>query len=182
MLTLLYETVPAFKDTWIECLGDLGRYRIAIEDTSARDVEVWTQVSCLWYLKAANRSTGTGRLYHHIRILARTDAPARLMYYAKALSVSNPFAGAKESIMGFFDPFLKDTARSWSTDVVAAFVRCHAMLFTAVQLPNFNTTVSEISILLEERIKQTPVDFRQQGYCVAISNCIALHEYRPTES
>ncbi|OIW27231.1 hypothetical protein CONLIGDRAFT_419033 [Coniochaeta ligniaria NRRL 30616] len=23
---------PAFEDTWIECLGDLGRYRMAIED------------------------------------------------------------------------------------------------------------------------------------------------------
>lgn len=27
MMALLYETVPAFEDTWIECLGDLGRYR-----------------------------------------------------------------------------------------------------------------------------------------------------------
>jgi len=27
MMALLYETVPAFRDTWIECLGDLGRYR-----------------------------------------------------------------------------------------------------------------------------------------------------------
>lgn len=28
MMALLYETVPAFEDTWIECLGDLGRYRL----------------------------------------------------------------------------------------------------------------------------------------------------------
>ncbi len=27
MIALLQETVPAFDDTWIECLGDLGRYR-----------------------------------------------------------------------------------------------------------------------------------------------------------
>lgn len=27
MVALLYETVPAFKDIWIECLGDIGRYR-----------------------------------------------------------------------------------------------------------------------------------------------------------
>lgn len=32
MMTLLLETVPAFEDTWIECLGDLGRYRMAIRD------------------------------------------------------------------------------------------------------------------------------------------------------
>ena len=27
MMSLLYETVPAFEDTWVECLGDLSRYR-----------------------------------------------------------------------------------------------------------------------------------------------------------
>ncbi|OHW95090.1 hypothetical protein CSPAE12_06270 [Colletotrichum incanum] len=27
MMAVLYETVPTFEDTWIECLGDLGRYR-----------------------------------------------------------------------------------------------------------------------------------------------------------
>ena len=27
MMALLCDTVPAFRDTWIECLGDLGRYR-----------------------------------------------------------------------------------------------------------------------------------------------------------
>ena len=28
MMALLYENVTAFEDTWIEWLGDLGRYRI----------------------------------------------------------------------------------------------------------------------------------------------------------
>ncbi|KAF2436285.1 hypothetical protein EJ08DRAFT_578881 [Tothia fuscella] len=27
MMSLLYETVPTFEDTWIECLGDLGRFK-----------------------------------------------------------------------------------------------------------------------------------------------------------
>ena len=39
MMALLYETVPAFEDTWIECLGDLSRYRMAIEDDDIRDRE-----------------------------------------------------------------------------------------------------------------------------------------------
>lgn len=32
MMALLYETVAKFQNTWIECLGDLTRYRMAIED------------------------------------------------------------------------------------------------------------------------------------------------------
>jgi hypothetical protein len=30
IIALLYETVPAFEHIWIECLGDLARYRMAI--------------------------------------------------------------------------------------------------------------------------------------------------------
>lgn len=30
MMALLFETVPTFEDTWIECLGDLGRYRYVL--------------------------------------------------------------------------------------------------------------------------------------------------------
>ncbi|KAG7000612.1 hypothetical protein FocnCong_v012596 [Fusarium oxysporum f. sp. conglutinans] len=42
MMALLYETVPALEDTWIECLGDLARYRMAIEDDDTIDRELWT--------------------------------------------------------------------------------------------------------------------------------------------
>ncbi|KAF7549093.1 hypothetical protein G7Z17_g6627 [Cylindrodendrum hubeiense] len=50
MMALLYETVPAFEDTWIECLGDLGRYRMAIEDDDIKDREVWTGGQYFWTL------------------------------------------------------------------------------------------------------------------------------------
>ena len=48
MMALLYETVPAFDDTWIECLGDLARYRMEIEDNDIRDRDVWTGVARHW--------------------------------------------------------------------------------------------------------------------------------------
>ncbi|KAF5670948.1 Telomerase-binding EST1A [Fusarium heterosporum] len=32
LMALIYETVPTFENTWIEYLGDLSRYRMAIED------------------------------------------------------------------------------------------------------------------------------------------------------
>ena len=56
MMALLYETVPSFEDTWIECLGDLGRYRMAIGDEDIKDRDVWSGVARFWYSKAANRS------------------------------------------------------------------------------------------------------------------------------
>ena len=32
MMALLYKTMPAFEDIWIESLGDFTQYYIAIED------------------------------------------------------------------------------------------------------------------------------------------------------
>jgi hypothetical protein len=74
MMALLYETVPAFEDTWIKCLGDLGRYRMAIEDEGIRDRETWANVARSWYSKADDKNPSVGRLYHHLAILARPNA------------------------------------------------------------------------------------------------------------
>jgi hypothetical protein len=106
MMALLYETVPAFEDTWIECLGDLGRYIMAIEDDDIQDREVWTGVARHWYAKASDKAPTTSKLYHHLAILARTNALQQLFYYAKSLCVVVPFTCARESILTLFEPVL----------------------------------------------------------------------------
>jgi hypothetical protein len=54
MMALLFDTDLTFEEPWIECLGDLGCYRMAIEDDDIRDREVWTKVSRQWHLKASD--------------------------------------------------------------------------------------------------------------------------------
>jgi hypothetical protein len=105
-MALLYETVPALEHTWIKCLGDLGRQRMAIEDDYVRDREVWTGVARHWYSKASNKALTTGRLYHHLAILARPNALQQLFYYAKSLCVVIPFTLAREFILTLFNPVL----------------------------------------------------------------------------
>ncbi|KAL5351006.1 hypothetical protein ACLOAV_004580 [Pseudogymnoascus australis] len=178
MMTLLLETVPAFEDTWIECLGDLGRYRMAIEDDNVRDREVWAQVARQWYLKSANRSPITGRLYHHLAILARPDALPQLLYYGKSLAVPIPFTAARESIMTLFEPTLNPEAgaRRFSA-VITAIVRSHAMIFTGQSLNTFDDSLAEIKSNLDGHIARITKKYLEQGYCIAISNCIALLGY-----
>ena len=36
----LMESVPNFEETWIECLGDLARYRMAMEESDLRNCQV----------------------------------------------------------------------------------------------------------------------------------------------
>ncbi|RYP29533.1 hypothetical protein DL766_005337 [Monosporascus sp. MC13-8B] len=179
MMALLFETVPAFEDTWIECLGDLGRYRMAIEDDDIRDREVWTSVSRHWYSKASDKAPTTGRLYHHLAILARPNALQQLFYYAKSLCVPIPFASARESIMTLFDPILKapSTQNSRLIPIDAAFVKANGIMFSGNYLDQFTPAMEEFLSKLDGHIDRTNRRWMESGYYIAISLCCALLSY-----
>ena len=177
MMTLLFETVPAFEETWIECLGDLGRYRMAIEDDDIRDREVWTQVSRQWYLKASDRAPRIGRLYHHLAILARPNALQQLFFYGKALSVSQPFPAAKDSILTLFEPILSGKQTRRLPPVITAYVKIHALIFMRNDPESFYEGLAEFISLLDGHISRVTQRFLEQGYYMGISNCFALLSY-----
>ncbi|KAI3326906.1 hypothetical protein HD806DRAFT_519984 [Xylariaceae sp. AK1471] len=184
MMALLYETVPAFEDTWIECLGDLGRYRMAIEDEDIRDREVWTSVSRHWYSKASDKAPTTGRLYHHLAILARPNALQQLFYYTKSLCVPIPFGSAKESIMTLFDPILSVSSYQHArlTPIDVAFVKAHGILFSHKQLDNFRPAVNEFLESLDDHVGRIKRRWVESGYYIAIANCCALMSYGKEEN
>lgn len=195
MMALLYETVPAFEDTWIECLGDLGRYRMAIEDEDIRDREIWTGVSRQWYSKASDKAPTTGRLHHHLAILARPNAVQQLFYYTKSLCVAVPFKSARDSILTLFDPILSGTQNRLQP-IDLAFVKAHAILFIVSNtdekekpLPKplddlmlqFGNAKSEFLAQLDSHIARATRGWMEPGAFVAIANSNALLEYGKTE-
>ncbi|KAK5633376.1 hypothetical protein RRF57_009090 [Xylaria bambusicola] len=179
MMALLYETVPAFEDTWIECLGDLGRYRMAIEDEDIRDRKVWTSVSQYWYSKASDKAPTTGRLYHHLAILARPNALQQLFFYTKSLCVPIPFGSAKESIMTLFNPILEIGNYQYNRliPIDVAFVKTHGILFSHKKLDIFRAVASEFLGALDNHIGQIAKRWMEAGYYIAIANCCALLSY-----
>ncbi|WDK18093.1 telomerase-binding protein EST1A protein [Colletotrichum graminicola] len=176
MMALLYETVPTFEDTWIECLGDLGRYRMAIEDDNLKDREVWTSVSRHWYSKASDKAPTTGRLYHHLAILARPNALQQLFYYAKSLCVPIPFLSARESIMTLFDPHLNGTPTRLQ-EIDAAFVRAHGVLFSGKSSELFTPSVEEFIGSLDGHIARNTKGWMDCGYFIAVALGCAMLEY-----
>jgi hypothetical protein len=165
MMALLYETVPAFEDTWIECLGDLGRYRMAIEDDDIRQREVWTAVSRNWYSKASDKAPTTGRLYHHLAILARPNGFQQLFYYSKSLCVPIQFDSARESIMTLLDPVMalspNHVARLVPTEL--EFVRCHGILFSKKFPEKYEASANEFISSLDNFIARNAKRFLEQG-------------------
>lgn len=73
MMGLLEESVTGFKEIWIEGLGDLARYRMAIEEADLRDREVWMGVARMWYNKASDKSPNVGRIQHHLAVVSRPN-------------------------------------------------------------------------------------------------------------
>ncbi|KAI1382569.1 uncharacterized protein F4822DRAFT_441809 [Hypoxylon trugodes] len=162
-----------------ECLGDLGRYRMAIEDNDIQDREVWTSVSRYWYSKASNKTPTTGRLYHHLAILAQPDPLQQLYYYIKSLCMPIPFSSTRESIMTLFDPILDPTniqhSRLITIDV--AFVKAHGILFSNKYTDDFLPTVDKFCSMLDNYIGRTTRKWMESGYYIAVSNCCALLSY-----
>ncbi|OWT42552.1 TPR-like protein [Pochonia chlamydosporia 170] len=177
MIALLYETVPAFEDTWVECLGDLGRYRMAVEDDDIRDREIWTGVSKYWYTKASDKAPTTGRLYHHLAILARPNALQQLYFYAKSLCVPIPFLKARESMMTLFHPLLTPSPNAVQRldPVDAAFVRVHGIIFSGKHEDQLEPSMKQFLDLLDSRIGREHGNWLESGYYIGISlSCLLL--------
>ncbi|KAI0124945.1 hypothetical protein BJ170DRAFT_584906 [Xylariales sp. AK1849] len=181
MMALLYEAVPAFEDTWIECLGDLGRYRMAIEDDDIRDREVWTSMSRHWYSKASDKAPVTGRLYHHLAILARPSALQQLFYYTKSLCVSIPFTSARESIMTLFNPLLSASNSQCRLNPIAAgFVQARGELFSETPPEDFHpfhAIVREFLDSLDDHVGRITRRWIQSGYYISIAHCCGTLSY-----
>jgi hypothetical protein len=179
MMSLLYETVPAFEDTWIECLGDLGRYRMAIEDEDIRDRETWAGVARFWYSKAADRSPEVGRLYHHLAILARPNGLQQLYLYSRSLTSVQIFHSARESILTLFNPLMTSTESSSSrlSKIDTYFIKIHAFLFKKDRLDEIDQLRDGFLDLLDSHIGRVTAKWREQGAYVIIANIGALYDF-----
>ena len=183
MMALLYETVPTFEDTWIECLGDLGRYRVAIEDDETRDREAWSNIARFWYNKAADKNPSVGRLYHHLAILARPYSLEQLSLYTRALTCKTPFESARGSIMTLFKPVLqgKDVINKRSSSLETILIRAHRYLFTMHHEADhqFVATVQKLEKdgLYNKYITKSDSKFKEAGVYCADANIAALYEY-----
>lgn len=179
---------PLFKITnmrlYFLSVGDLGRYRMAIEDDEPKDREVWSNVARFWYNKAADKSPSIGRLYHHLAILARPYTLEQLSLYTRALTCITPFESARGSIMTLFNPILqgKDSVNRRGSSFEILLIRLHAILFTSdpLQLVNlFDSVFLELKKegLFENYIRKFNVKFKEAGAHAAVSNLGALLEY-----
>jgi hypothetical protein len=184
MMALLVESVPSFEDTWIECLGDLARYRMAIEDHDIRDREIWASVARYWYHKAVDKSPDVGRIQHHLAVLSRPNLIQQLFYYTKSLICVQPFLNAQDSMMLMFNPIMepseagRELPHPRHLPVMVAFVKVHAIQFSRrCLLPSMVQFGDEFMSHLGAYIGRMSLKWRDQGVFIASTNFAAMLGY-----
>jgi hypothetical protein len=115
MMALLTESGPCFRKTWIECLGELARYRMAIEVIDLRNRELWCSVARMWYNEAASQSRDVGRIQHHLAVPARPNIVQELLPSCWAYSM--PTLCLWRSWLTIIG---STTAKSWSVSSLSA--------------------------------------------------------------
>ncbi|KXT12825.1 hypothetical protein AC579_7602 [Pseudocercospora musae] len=179
MMALLFETVPSFTDTWIECLGDLARYRMAIEEEKESHA-TWGGVAARWYTMASDRHPAIGRLYHHLGILERPSL-RKFCFYAKSLTCVIPFPNARDSLSTLCGPIVQDdqTIQSSRQSAEARIVTFHALLYTGRD----QELIDDVGRDALDLLHQQPNKLRDFGAYLAVTNVAAIFELgAPTNS
>ena len=95
--------------------------------------------------------------------------------------MAQPFLAAKESILTLFDLVLSGKQARWLPAVIAAFTKTHAILFIGNAPEGFSRALAEFVDLLDGYISKVSQRYLEQGYLVAISNCLALLSFESSE-
>lgn len=188
-ITMLYEEVPAFQDTWTECLGDLSRYRMAVEQENMTGEHTWTNMSRWWYLKFADKNPSVGRLYHHLAILAGNNALEQIYYYSRSMNSVEPFPSVRQSVMTLFEPFILDEKDINNNKNVKPFVYTPSLptstLFTGLHAIHFQRLTKrwqgrvrqDLMVALEHDIGRVTAKWKNEGVYIAVTNISGWFDY-----
>ncbi|KAB8213474.1 hypothetical protein BDV33DRAFT_210171 [Aspergillus novoparasiticus] len=182
MLTLLLQTVPALEQAWVECLGNLSRYGVIIENRGLVDGEIWVGIARDWFNKAADQSPDVGRIQHCLGVLAWSDMVQQLFYYMKSLISIRPYPPTRVSLVRFFSPFVQGRGGTGYPRVLTTYLSIHWGLFTQASGIHFVRFADEFLSSLEWEISLVAETFRMRGVYLMCSNLAAMLEYGSSDS
>ncbi|KAJ5145979.1 uncharacterized protein N7515_000543 [Penicillium bovifimosum] len=174
MITLLLESVPDFRETWVECLGDLARYRMAVEELDRKERDLWAGISRYWYGQDAKRSAENGRVQHHLAVLARPDVLQQYFHYNKALICLDRFPASMGSMIQLATPLMRVPAHT--QNLIDSFVTAHGALFLEVPVHEFVNRANAFLTILRTEISRVS-RHGQAGVQITSCNICSILEY-----
>lgn len=110
----------------------------ALGDWELEDRPIWSNTAKGWYAKGLAQMPGTGRLHYHLATLSQKDDLRALHHFCKSLTSTQPYDAARESMLDLFAPEEQTRRIQPDASLEDLFVHLHGMLFTRVQLDDFD--------------------------------------------
>ncbi|OQE62061.1 hypothetical protein PENNAL_c0273G06353, partial [Penicillium nalgiovense] len=161
---------PALEAILYEQLGDVTRYRMAVDRQDRRH---WAGISGYWYRKAADRNPNTGRIQHSLAVLSHSDALQKLFYLTKAFVCVQPLDGRRTIEISF---------NHWNglalqrDSMATHFVVAHSVLLTDGSGERLNTLTNDFMSLLPMHI-QRPSSRNQHEVYIMSCNIASVLGY-----
>ncbi|KAH9445831.1 hypothetical protein Pst134EB_023664 [Puccinia striiformis f. sp. tritici] len=148
----------------------------ALGDWDCEEQEIWRATAKDWYAKGLADNPATGRLHHHLALLSKGDELKTLYHYCKSLTAAHPYLPARESILPFFEQEHQARRSRPEVSINDLFVHLHGMLFTKIQLDDFDSELArfmerltEDRFLSDKQGRSTRGTSRQSGDIIAQS-------------
>ncbi|KAJ9482071.1 hypothetical protein VN97_g11373 [Penicillium thymicola] len=163
---------PALGVVLYEQLGDVTRYRMAIE---RQDRKHWARISRYWYQKAADQNPNIGRIQHSLAVLSHSDVLQKLFYLTKAFVSVQPYppGHVQATIDIFFDHWKNLT---FQHDMAAHFVIAHSALLVNDSGERFKTSANIFMSLLPRHV-QRPRSLNQHEVYIMSCNIASILGY-----
>ncbi|KAF8759800.1 Large family of predicted nucleotide-binding domains [Rhizoctonia solani] len=162
------DSLASFRPSWIEALGDLARYRMKVAaHLASAPVPIPPAPTPLPSATLAvpapsmnldpspthPSAPSSCRLHHHLGLLCRDEPGFELRsayHFVKSMIASHPFDMARESIQPLFSvDAQRARMREANAGPVAQFVLLLGLLFTRIQLDDFDTVLARFVERLE---------------------------------
>ncbi|KAF8681403.1 Large family of predicted nucleotide-binding domains [Rhizoctonia solani] len=115
--------------------------------------DIWRNRASDWYSIGLKDQPGIGKLHHHLGLLCRDEPGFELRsayHFVKSMIASHPFDMARESIQPLFSvDAQRARMREANAGPVAQFVLLLGLLFTRIQLDDFDTVLARFVERLE---------------------------------
>ncbi|KAE8218696.1 hypothetical protein CF319_g7477 [Tilletia indica] len=129
----------------------------ALGDWDLEEKETWRETARGWYAKGLAEIPGTGRLHHHLGILSRGKEELKGLYhFAKSLTTSHPYPPARETMGPMCDREHQLRRLQPGASATDLFIHLHAMLFTRIDLDNFEDVFARYKEAIKTALAITP--------------------------
>ncbi|KAL4259410.1 PIN domain-containing protein [Pleurotus pulmonarius] len=173
------EETSRLEDTHSD--SDVRHQEPSVGVAAARLMEVepekerWRKIAQGWYGKGIADTPGNGRLHHHLGLLSREVEGEELRavyHFVKSMTTLHPFLTSRETILPVWSITLQARRSLPEARAPDLFVLLHGMLFTNIELDNFQPTLARF---LERLAIEGAED--KEWIMMAVVNIGAVLEY-----